>query len=166
MFLRSKVNLPAAPRRKKFHSGTEISSAFLMISTHSMKENTSLSFSNRPLKQKYAETMYSVLHITFCVSVISEITEKVLISLQTKTILWISEVRNMQKQQDLYLTAYGAIWLLTVLFDWFLCYLVELLTVIFDCLQCFFDPLQCILIDYRAFNCLQCFWLLTVLSVP
>lgn len=55
---RSKINLPAAPRRKKFHSGTEISSAFLMISTHSMKENTSLSFSNRPLKQKCAENIY------------------------------------------------------------------------------------------------------------
>lgn len=38
------------PLRKKFHSASEISSLWRIISPHSMNENTSLSFSNRPLK--------------------------------------------------------------------------------------------------------------------
>ena len=41
--------VPAAPLRKKFHSGMEILLAVFMISPHSMKLKTSLSFSNRPL---------------------------------------------------------------------------------------------------------------------
>lgn len=40
------------PLRKKFHSASEISSLWRIISPHSMNENTSLSFSNRPLSQE------------------------------------------------------------------------------------------------------------------
>ena len=42
--------VPAAPLRKKFHSVPEIWLAVFMISPHSKKLNTSLSFSNRPLR--------------------------------------------------------------------------------------------------------------------
>lgn len=48
----STFSTPAAPLRKKFHSGSEMSPACLMISTQSMKEKTTLCCSNRPLQER------------------------------------------------------------------------------------------------------------------
>ena len=71
------MSSPADPRRKKFHSSKDMSPALRIISIHSMKENTSLSFSKRPLKNRNSKlcrltyacylVMFSIL-ISLCVS--------------------------------------------------------------------------------------------------